>query len=42
MVKKAKCSSKDIAFRLGLLKNAFTIYETCPKPWDDLIISPPI
>ena len=29
-------------FRLGLLENAFIIYETSPKTWYDLIISPPI
>ena len=29
-------------FRLGLLENAFIIYETFPKPWHDLVISPPI
>ena len=31
---------KILVFRLGLLKNAFIIYETPTKPWHDLIISP--
>ena len=36
MVNKAYCSSEELVFRLGLLKNAFIIYETSPKPWHDL------
>ena len=36
-------ASEDLVFRLDLLENAFIIhYETPPKPWHDLIISPPI
>ena len=42
MVNKAKCSSEDSVVRLDLLKNVFIIYETPPKPWHDLFISPPI
>ena len=42
MVNKAECLSEYLVFRLGLLKNVFTIYETLPKLWHDLIISPPI
>ena len=42
MVNKASSSSKDVVLRLGLVKNAFIICKTPPKPWHDLIISPPI
>ena len=35
-------ASEDLVFRLDLLENAFIIhYETPPRPWHDLIISPP-
>ena len=26
-------TSEDLVFRLGLMENAFIIYETPPKPW---------
>ena len=43
MVNKTQSSrSEDLVLKLGLLKNAFIIYETPTKHCHDMIISPPI
>ena len=42
MVNKTWSSSQDLVFRLGLLEDAFIIYETPPKNCHDLVISLPI
>ena len=42
MVNKTYCSSEDLVFRLGPLKNTLIIYETPPKSLHDPITIPPL